>query len=131
MPTYDCNVHPVKIVIIDDDDITLECYSRLLREFHCSLTTYSNPSDSLASLIRQQPQLLFVDMHMPCMDGMELLTTLSNTVNLRTFSSYLCSAVKPSDKIHQQARGIGVDAVCKDMVMDKHWLQNAIQQCRK
>ncbi len=124
------HISPVSIVIVDDDEITLECYSRLLRGLNCSLLSYANPLDSLTALIRQQPQLLLVDMNMPCMSGVELLTELFALTKPNDCRIHLCSSVLPSPEICRWAGVMGVDAICKDRVMDKAWLRNTVQQCQ-
>ncbi len=122
-------ISQVSIVIVDDDDITLQCYARLLRDLNCSLQSFTSPQDSLAVLVRQLPQLLFVDMNMPCMDGTELLTELFAYTSPGNCRVYLCSSVMPSPEVRRWAMDRGVEVVCKDLIMDKLWLRNAIQQC--
>lgn len=124
------DISKVSIMIVDDDDITLECYARLLRGLDCSLSTFTNPLDSLTVLREKQPRLLFVDMNMPCMGGMELLTELFAFTKPENCHIYLCSSIMPPPDIRRRAMDMGVDVICKDMAMDKAWLQNVIQQCR-
>ncbi|MEE9320176.1 MAG: response regulator [Granulosicoccus sp.] len=129
MRTNSSNIGQVSIVIVDDDDVTLECYARLLRGMNCSLQSFTNPVESLAVLLRQLPQLLLVDMNMPCMDGMELVTELFAVSKLENCRTHLCSSAMPPSDIRRLVLDMGIDAVSKDMVMDKAWLRNAIQRC--
>ena len=62
------------------------------------------------------------------MNGMEFLTELVAHADLNCCHIHLCSAVLPSTEIRRKAKAMGVDAVCKDSVMDKEWLRIAIRR---
>jgi CheY-like chemotaxis protein len=68
-----------KRVLIVDDSITIrtQIQSTLSSEYEC--LTASNGSEGLSRALKDMPDAMIVDLEMPLMDGVELLTQLKAT----------------------------------------------------
>lgn len=72
-------MNPLKTIIIDDSKAILETMSLMLNDYFNDdieiIATYSSPEHGLKGIIDLEPDLVFLDVEMPEMDGI-LLTTL-------------------------------------------------------
>lgn len=62
------------ILIVDDDQTTVRLCQRLLERASYQVITAMDPLDALQVLDRQKVDLLLSDIHMPFMDGFNLIT---------------------------------------------------------
>ena len=65
--------HPGHILVVDDESAALKNLRRVLEKMGHKVSTYSNPVRALEVLKEQPFDLLLSDLHMPHLDGMELL----------------------------------------------------------
>jgi CheY-like chemotaxis protein len=65
-----------EILVVDDDDCTLEAVAELLRDAGYATSTASTGDEALVRLRRSRPDLLILDLIMPQMDGWQLLARL-------------------------------------------------------
>ena len=65
-----------KIALVDDDRNILTSVSMALEEEGYEVLTYSDGSEALHALTKEEPDLAVLDIKMPRMDGLELLTHL-------------------------------------------------------
>ncbi|MBC3785765.1 LytR/AlgR family response regulator transcription factor [Spirosoma utsteinense] len=73
MPTYRC-------LIIEDDDVAQQFLRNYLKRLpHLEVVSvFTNPLDALPTLYNNEIDLLFLDMHLPGMDGLDFLSSLKN-----------------------------------------------------
>ncbi len=65
------------VLIVEDDPTTLMAVSSMLEAFgHEDVKSASNGADGLERLREERPDLLFLDLMMPVMDGIEVLRRL-------------------------------------------------------
>jgi CheY-like chemotaxis protein len=67
---------PHKVAIIDDDPAVLEAAATLLTRGGLRVATFHGRFDRLAFLLREQPDLLLLDVNMPAASGEELQALL-------------------------------------------------------
>ncbi len=67
-----------KILIIDDEEVVLDSCTEVLRGSSYELATASDGTLGLALLDEFQPDLVFVDLKMPGMSGLEVLEQIHN-----------------------------------------------------
>src|SRR5688500_18114174 len=69
-------MNPVKALIIDDEITAIQTLSLMIRHYVPEITTLKSTTDPYEGLLLLQsfsPQLLFIDIQMPLMNGFELL----------------------------------------------------------
>lgn len=73
MPTYRC-------LIIEDDEVAQQFLRNYLKRLpHLELVNvFTNPLNALPALYNNEIDLLFLDMHLPGMDGLDFLSSLKN-----------------------------------------------------
>jgi CheY-like chemotaxis protein len=101
------------IAIVDDDKAVLEFMKGVFEDLNTSIKTYKNGMDFIGDLSNSIPDLLFLDLKMPGMNGIEVVKTLKELHVLR--QTYVCvfSAVLNSNIINT-LKGMGiVDFVTK------------------
>ncbi len=63
------------VLVVDDEPANLKVFERVFRKDFTVITATSG-SDALAAVQRQIPDVAFVDLRMPGMDGVEVLSAL-------------------------------------------------------
>ena len=64
------------IAIVDDDPLVRRGLARLLRSAGYATTPYASGSDFLRTLKHARPEYVVLDLHMPEVDGFDVLTAL-------------------------------------------------------
>lgn len=67
---------PTRVLIIDDDAATLECFEQMLIEHGYDVRGAQSVEEGLAEAARQPPDAVFLDFHLPVMDGLQALRRL-------------------------------------------------------
>ncbi|OYU32967.1 MAG: excisionase [Comamonadaceae bacterium PBBC2] len=74
-------VSGIKILVVEDDPIMLRLTSQVMAtwKFPVTLNTASNGFEALVRIGEMQPDLVVTDLHMPGMDGFQMLRTLKKS----------------------------------------------------
>jgi FixJ family two-component response regulator len=64
------------IAIVDDDEGVRRALCRLLRTFQYDAVAFASGEDFLESLRMRQPVCVVLDLHLPGLSGLEILTLL-------------------------------------------------------
>jgi two-component system, OmpR family, response regulator len=70
------------ILIVEDSPEVAEAFALLLEQEGYRVTTSSNGSEALAFLKRERPQLVFVDLVMPILNGLQLIEQMRKDEDL-------------------------------------------------
>jgi len=62
----------IKAIVVDDEALTNDYICRLLRNLDVEVMGYTNPYEAFDNINIQKPDVLFLDIEMPEMDGLEL-----------------------------------------------------------
>ena len=73
-----------KIMIVDDDELILNYYSKILKKDYDEIFTANGGTSGLKEIKEKMPNAIILDVRMPDLDGIEVLTLLKN--NERTSS---------------------------------------------
>ena len=65
-----------KILLVDDTRLVLELERSFLKLSHVDVLTANNGAEALESIRKDPPDLIFMDMHMPVLDGIACCTQL-------------------------------------------------------
>ena len=74
---------PVKILSVDDSRTIRLIVGRALRSYDCVLCEAANGEEGLAAAAREKPDLILLDVTMPVMDGVTMLTKLTESDTLK------------------------------------------------
>lgn len=76
-------VKPYRVLIVDDDTISLDIYSDILRHAGVNAFTLSDPMDALKVADRVTPEVIVLDVKMPNVSGFELAAIIRERENCR------------------------------------------------
>lgn len=66
-----CNV-----CVVDDSPLILKIFNFIMQKYGCSTRVYESPENALSAILGQKPDLVFTDLNMPGMNGIELTRRL-------------------------------------------------------
>lgn len=72
------NKRRVRVAVVDDDPSVRRALQRILKVMDIDVASFGSGEEFLASLQRQQPDCAVVDLHMPCMSGLEVQEQLNH-----------------------------------------------------
>ena len=99
----------LRILVADDDPDTVQTFALLLRSFGHQVETASNSAVTLEMARRSKPQLIFLDIGMPDMDGWQLAPLLRQ--QLENASVRIVAVSGHADReAHIRSRKAGFDA---------------------
>ncbi|NND92665.1 MAG: response regulator [Granulosicoccus sp.] len=117
-----------EFVFVDDDKLTIEIVSWIVRKTEHRSTLFMDAREALAYLKKSPPRLLIVDYYMPGMTGLEFLNELNDATDLSHTRVFLCSAVNPSRANNTQFAAMNVGIIEKQLVCDKVRLINLLDE---
>lgn len=69
----------IKVVIVDDEKYCIEVIETLIKEYFPSveiLGTFTSPAEAIPYILKSHPDLIFLDIEMPVMNGFEVIEKL-------------------------------------------------------
>ena len=89
----------IKCIIIDDEPLAIEVIKRHLEEFQNIdlLATFNTPIAALQTIETNEIDVIFLDINMPKMSGLEFLKTLTNKPHIVITTAYREFAVESFD----------------------------------
>lgn len=113
----------IKAIIVDDEPYCCETIASLLEDYCPGIEVtgiYHNGADALASILKQSPDLVFLDVEMPKMNGFEMLEQLPSInfdiIFTTSYDQYALKAIRFS----------AIDYLLKPV--DREELQKAVQK---
>jgi len=92
----------LKVMIIDDSRTIRKSAETLLKKEGCEVLTAEDGFDALAKIAEHKPDLIFVDIMMPKLDGYQTCTLIKNN---RQFRDTPVIMLTSKDSIFDKARG--------------------------
>jgi two-component system cell cycle response regulator len=74
---------PTKILSVDDSRTIRIIVGRTFKPFDCQVVEAANGEEGLATAAREKPDLIILDVTMPVMDGVTMLTKLKEDPELK------------------------------------------------
>ncbi|WP_312935689.1 response regulator [Pseudomonas sp.] len=93
---------PLKVMVIDDSRTIRRTAQLLLGEAGCEVITASDGFDALAKIVDHQPQIIFVDVLMPRLDGYQTCAVIKQNSAYKDIPVILLSS---RDGVFDKARG--------------------------
>jgi CheY-like chemotaxis protein len=103
---------PPKILVIDDSKTVRLIIKKILTPFDCVVNEATNGFTGLFAMERMLPDLLMIDVSMPTMDGVEMLTMLKSNPQLSPIPVIMLTAAT-DHKVIPRITALGVDAQLK------------------
>ena len=97
------------ILVIDDSKAVRIIAAKTLARFDCSVDEASNGFNGLFAMERTLPDLLLLDVSMPIMGGLEMLTMLKSHAQLRLVPVIMLTA-STDHKVLPEIIALGVNA---------------------
>lgn len=97
------------ILVIDDSKAVRLLIKKALAPFACVVAEAHNGFTGLFAMERTLPDLLLIDVAMPTMDGVEMLTMLKSNAQLREIPVIMLTA-STDHKVLPQIAALGVNA---------------------
>ena len=97
-----------KVLIIDDDEVVRLFLGRLLtNKFECNVLPAENGLEGLSLIEKEKPDVIFLDITMPVMDGVETLELIRKDPKFRNLPVIMLTAIKDKQTV-STVMGLGV-----------------------
>jgi CheY-like chemotaxis protein len=115
------------VLVVEDDDVTREVFRRVLVGEQCRVSEAANGREALERVAADPPDVIFLDLIMPVMDGFEFLTALRG---LPTASRIPVVVVTSSDLTEDDRRRLngGVERIIQKAASDRDALLAEIRK---
>jgi two-component system cell cycle response regulator len=90
---------PTKILTVDDSKTIRMIIQRAFRAYDCAFCEAANGEEGLAAAAREKPDLIILDITMPVMDGVTMLSTLRQDSQLKSTPVIMLSAESSRDNV--------------------------------
>lgn len=92
----------LKVMIIDDSKTIRRTAETLLKKAGCQVVTATDGFDALAKIAESEPDIIFVDIMMPRLDGYQTCALIKNN---STFKQIPVIMLSSKDGLFDRARG--------------------------
>ena len=100
--TADLSALNVKVMVIDDSKTIRRSAETLLKKVGCDVVTAIDGFEALAKITVHKPDIIFVDIMMPRLDGYQTCALIKNN---QTFKATPVIMLSSKDSIFDRARG--------------------------
>ena len=95
------------ILLVEDDPFLIDIYTTKFKEAGFEVSVAEDGEEALRKIQEEKPDLLLLDIVLPCIDGWEILERIKNQ-NLKGFKIVVLSNLGQKDDIERGMR-LGVD----------------------
>lgn len=100
--TPDVDLHGLKVLVIDDSKTIRRTAETLLTKEGCTVYTAVDGFDALSKVADHRPDIIFVDIMMPRLDGYQTCSLIKHNRNFRDTPVIMLSS---KDGLFDRARG--------------------------
>src|SRR5436853_7649490 len=93
-----------KILTVDDSKTIRMIVAKTLKPFDCQIAEASNGAEGLEAAAKEKPDLIILDITMPVMDGVEMLTKLKADPDLKAVPVMMLTAESGKDNVLKIAK---------------------------
>ncbi len=98
----DSKLKDIKVLVIDDSKTIRRTAETLLKKAGCNVLTATDGFEALSKVVDFKPDVIFVDIMMPRLDGYQTCTIIKNN---QTFKSTPVIMLSSKDGLFDKARG--------------------------
>ena len=91
----------LKVLTVDDSKTIRMIVKKAFKEFDCELFEAENGVEGLATAAKEKPDLIVLDITMPVMNGIEMLSKLKETPELKKIPVIMLTAESGKDNVMQ------------------------------
>lgn len=110
-----------RILVVDDDDLSSSLIGAMLDSGTCQVLSASNGFEALDLARTEKPDLIFIDLNMPLLDGVEVCRLIRRLSESRRTHIVLFSADPIRGEQEESAKRAGADAI-----LEKPFSQTAL-----
>lgn len=118
-PLYD-------LIVVDDDDISLEIINRKLRRSTFLFNCIECPQKALTFLLTRQTRHLIVDYRMPSLNGLEMIEALKVYPLMAATTVFLTSTVALPKQVLWNAQQLDIQIILKDKLTEDGFLEHLL-----
>lgn len=119
-----------KVLIIDDEEAILLMYSEKLKTAGHEVLTANDGEEGLKIAQKQKPDLIFLDIIMPQVNGLDVLKELKNNPDTKDIPVFLLTNL-PEDTSGDKARELGVTGYLVKAQVEPAKLEEIIKETLK
>jgi two-component system response regulator RstA len=116
-------------MIVDDDPVVLEITRERLEGAGFEVTVRDSSLGTSAAILREKPEVVLLDVHMPGIDGVAL-TQLVRTRSAESPVKILLYSSDPRPRLEELARGCGASGVI-EKTSDDAWFFAQLEACMR
>lgn len=109
----------IKILAVDDSITIRKLVRKAFREYNCDILEAPNGVEGLALANKEKPQLIILDITMPVMDGVEMLSRLKNESELKKIPVIMLTAEGGKEHVTKVVRMGVQDYIVKPFTQDE------------
>lgn len=94
----------MKILSVDDSRTIRLIVGKAFRPYECTVCEAGNGEEGLAAAAREKPDLIILDVTMPIMDGVTMLTRLKEDAQLKSIPVIMLTAESGRENVLHIAR---------------------------
>jgi two-component system cell cycle response regulator len=95
---------PTKILSVDDSKTIRLIVGKAFKSFDCQMCEAGNGEEGLAVAAKERPDLIILDVTMPVMDGVTMLTKLKEDPELKSIPVIMLTAESGRENVLQIAK---------------------------
>ncbi len=92
----------LKVMVIDDSKTIRRTAETLLKKSGCDVVSASDGFEALSKILEHHPDIIFVDIMMPRLDGYQTCSLIKNNKNFKSIPVIMLSS---KDGLFDRARG--------------------------
>ncbi len=100
--SQDADLQDLKVMVVDDSKTIRRTAESLLKKAGCDVSTATDGFEALAKIVDDEPDIIFVDIMMPRLDGYQTCALIKNNNRFKSTPVIMLSS---KDGLFDKARG--------------------------
>ena len=119
MKDLNLDLSQYSVIIVDDVPLNTTLVEKMLARFHFRIRKAENGLEAMREIIAEKPNLIFLDIMMPIMDGFQVLEQIRKNPDYASIKVVVLSAINSNEDI-VKAYNLGAnDFITKPIMLEK------------